>query len=242
MKSFGTIHGTVVLAAALLAVAATPRDLAANGVQDNPKASAYGVTGIVPPDSHRYSELEGQWWHWALALPPDVNPLTDQTGRYGAVGQSGPVWFLAGVWGATGPVVRNCVVPADKSLFFPLVNIVDAGAGWVPTDDIPAIIKDFRETIKAMIDTATDLACEIDGKPVRKLQDFRVQSVVFPITMPVDNLFGVPEFADYTDWLGVDDGYYVLLAPLSPGQHTIHFHARLGAGDPMDVTYNLTVR
>jgi NAD(P)-dependent dehydrogenase (short-subunit alcohol dehydrogenase family) len=32
----------------------------------------------------------------------------------------GPVWFLAGSFGAT--VVRSCLVPAGKALFFPLVN------------------------------------------------------------------------------------------------------------------------
>ncbi|HWZ68898.1 MAG TPA: hypothetical protein VNW89_13800, partial [Stellaceae bacterium] len=42
----------------------------------------------------------------------------------------------------------------------------------------------------------------------------------------------------------VDDGYYVLLAPLSRGNHTIHFQAESHSsfGDfTQNITYNLTV-
>jgi hypothetical protein len=96
--------------------------------------------------------------------------------------------------------------------------------------------------IKDMIDTATDLACEVDGLPVQNLAAYREQSVPFGIMFPEDNLFEWPDLAAITDCLAVDDGYYLMLAPLSCGQQTIHFHARLGDGDPMDVTYHLTVK
>ncbi len=38
----------------------------------------------------------------------------------------------------------------------------------------------------------------------------------------------------------VDAGYYLFLAPLSPGAHDLHFHA-VGCGITLDVTYRLTV-
>jgi hypothetical protein len=41
----------------------------------------------------------------------------------------------------------------------------------------------------------------------------------------------------------VQDGFYLMLAPLSRGNHTLHFHARF-PGTPdfvLDITYNLTV-
>jgi len=56
----------------------------------------------------------------------DINPLLDQTGANAAIGQSGPVWFLAGTTGGTAE--RAITVPAGKSLFFPLVNNV-----WICT-------------------------------------------------------------------------------------------------------------
>jgi hypothetical protein len=42
------------------------------------------------------------------------------------------------------------------------------------------------------------------------------------MTFPEGNLFGI-DAGTYAP--GVDDGYYLTLAPRSPGQHTIHFTA-----------------
>ena len=43
----------------------------------------------------------------------------------------------------------------------------------------------------------------------------------------------------------VSDGYFVMLAPLSAGQHTIHFKGSEGAAPntfTLDITYHLTVQ
>ena len=53
--------------------------------------------------------------------PAAENPVFDTSGQYCALRQVGDVWFLAGAFGGP-PVVRNCEVPAGKSLFFPLIN------------------------------------------------------------------------------------------------------------------------
>ena len=39
------------------------------------------------------------------------------------------------------------------------------------------------------------------------------------------------------------DGYWVMLAPLSPGQHTLEFGGTVGSpvNFTLDITYNLTV-
>jgi hypothetical protein len=59
------------------------------------------------------------------------------------------------------------------------------------------------------------------------------------VPLPDGNIFGVP-----ADTYGpmVTDGYYLMLAPLSAGAHTIHFTASLGGGFHLDVTYHLTVQ
>jgi hypothetical protein len=41
---------------------------------------------------------------------------------------------------------------------------------------------------------------------------------------------------------GVTDGYWVILNPLSVGQHTIHFSAQTNTGFSLDVTYNINVQ
>src|SRR5262245_65845670 len=72
-----------------------------------------------PPASH----LATSWWKWALETPASENPLTDTTGQFAAVNQSGRVWFLAG--NAGGTTVRTITVPSGKALFFPIVNVFD---------------------------------------------------------------------------------------------------------------------
>jgi hypothetical protein len=40
--------------------------------------------------------------------------------------------------------------------------------------------------------------------------------------------------------LSVDSGYYLAIAPMLPGEHTLHFHGEID-GFVQDVTYELTV-
>src|SRR5574341_1319356 len=55
-----------------------------------PRATAYGMT---------YGEWSARWWQWGLGQPAATNPIDDPTGAFCDVGQSGPVWFLAGTFG-----------------------------------------------------------------------------------------------------------------------------------------------
>lgn len=83
-----------------------------------------------------------------------------------------------------------------------------------------------------------NLWATLDGKPLRMQ---RVQSVVFEISLPKDNIydtvFGWSPCPQGVYSPAVDDGYYVLLLPLKKGSHTLTFHA----DDFLDVTYNLIV-
>src|SRR2546422_1386860 len=91
---------------------------------------------IAPPNStpygHTYGEWGALWWRWALSIPTD-NPVADTTGQFAATGQAGPVWFLAGSFGAT--VTRTVQVPAGKGLFFP----PSITYGSAPASAIPAL-------------------------------------------------------------------------------------------------------
>jgi hypothetical protein len=73
-----------------------------------------------------------------------------------------------------------------------------------------------------------------------------VASPVFSYTLPADNVYaaldgGIPVPAR-TVTPAVGDGVYVMLKPLSPGLHTIHFSGDFGPGNfGLDVTYHITV-
>ena len=77
-----------------------------------------------------YGEWGAAWWQYVFKIPVHdpsnpsqfLNPLFDQTGANCGVGQSGPVFFLVGVINTTGTATRSCTVPANKMLFFPILN------------------------------------------------------------------------------------------------------------------------
>jgi hypothetical protein len=206
-----------------------------------------------------YPQWSAAWWQWALAIPvhappvtgPVNHPLVDLTGAKCGVGQSGPVWFLGAALietGTTPPpeIVRDhCTVPKSKALFFPLMNVECTGV------ELPAFcgplnqtVEGAREFIGGIVDNAGNLAAAVDGVQIPISSQFRVGSTnpSFCVTLPKDDALnwieGDPDhpFPRGPSCDTVDDGYYLMLAPLSPGAHTLHF-----VGGGFDVTYYLTV-
>ncbi|MGE0826167.1 MAG: hypothetical protein AB7G75_17055 [Candidatus Binatia bacterium] len=209
-----------------------------------PHAKAHGMT---------YGEWSAKWWQWAYSLPVDQNPWFDEKGSCanGANGQFGPVWFLTGVINESGTAVRNCTVPVGKAFFFPIINAEDA------TLESGLTGEDLREFPTFAMSLVTKIAAEIDGVPVENLYDYRAVSPLFVYgPLPDNNVLayfgfdapagstnaGAPPNNTFTPSAAAD-GYYLMLAPLSAGQHTIHFTGTFG--DPvnftLDITYNLTV-
>jgi hypothetical protein len=194
--------------------------------------------GQYPPASH----LATSWWKWALETPASENPLTDTTGQFAAVNQpNGRVWFLAGNTGGT--TVRTVTVPVGKALFFPIVNVFDVEdaiiAGGVKLFLIPKPVQVAQTVVSNIIATATGLSCEVDGSPVPITTANLEQSTPFSLHLPADNILGVPAGVYFP---AVDSGYYVLLPPLSAGQHTIHWAGSITFFPlSLDLTYNITV-
>jgi hypothetical protein len=185
------------------------------------------------PHGQSYSEWAADWWTWALSQPAATNPVLDPTGEQCAVGQQGGVWFLAGTF-ETGPVVRDCTVPAGTALLIPVINEFYCAQ---VTDPAEQRTETYARAQVADVQTgATDLSVTIDGEPVQRLH--YEESVVFSVVLPAGNIFGLPagELLDPC----VDAGYYTLVPPLSVGEHTIRIQGTNGSFS-VDVTYNLTV-
>jgi hypothetical protein len=192
-------------------------------------------------DSESFKKLSAEWWQWALSIPASVNPQLDETGENGVVGQRGPIWFLAGAFNGGTPN-RSCSVPQGTALFFPVTNQVEINTPNVCGQIGALSVKELRVSAAAVIDGATNLSVTVDGIAIKNLQ--RIQSEVFAVALPEDNVFVAPcaplpvPAGIYSP--AVDDGFYVLLKPLSLGPHALHFHAEAG-GIVQDVTYNLAV-
>jgi hypothetical protein len=202
---------------------------------------------VALADSPSFQELSAEWWQWVLSIPTPINPELDTTGEHCMVGQRGSVWFLAGTSGG-GSATRTCAVPEDKVLFFPVINSVNIDTPNVCGQGPARLsVQELRALSAAFIDGATNLAVEVDGKPITNVR--RVQSPVFAVALPEDNLFDAPctgaglgnaPAGIYAP--AVDEGFYVGLEPLQVGDHTLHMHAENpSAGFTLDVTYNLTV-
>ncbi len=191
---------------------------------------------MVPPDAviggKTYAEWSGAWWQWVMAIPTNENPL-NQTGEVDcSFEQAGEVWFLVGTVG--GEAVRSCEVPTDVYLHFPAVSVF----AWEPDF---ANEEEGRALLDGIMDTASEVVVEVDGVAVENIDAHRLQSTLFEFTAAEDNIFGIPE--PYTR-LGLDDGYWVILEPLSVGEHTLHFQGTVThelISFEVDATYQLTV-
>ena len=203
------------------------------------------LLGNVCAKADDLSSLTAEWWQWALSIPSTVSPLEDNTGENCVVGQRSSVWFLAGSFFG-GTATRRCNVPEGVTLFFPVSNAVNFNTPNVCGQVQASIsVKDLRATSAAFIEGVTNMEVDLDGKPLRDVK--RTQSRVFPVALPADNVFnsfcGGPASVPAGIYSpGVDDGFYVWLNPLKPGNHKLHFHAEnSGQAFMEDITYQLTI-
>lgn len=183
--------------------------------------------------------LSAEWWEWSLSIPAPANPLNDATGALCGVGQHGEVWFLGGTLDGS-EVNRTCSIPAGKAIFLPVINAECSTAEGNGTTR-----KELRGCAKALIDHVTEVEATVDGRTLQQWQISRVLSPLFMFTLPPDNVLGILD-PDPNPSPSVSDGFWVLLAPLSVGVHTIEFHGiapfpEFGFTFEQKGTYTLTV-
>ncbi len=234
MKTYVAVFALVILACALLTAETVPK--------------------VIPPDSVAYGKTYSEWvavWNqWSLSMPSTQHPLFDTADC--SAGQSGPVWFLGGKYCSidnpncgTVDVVRSCTVPAGKALFMP---ILDSEYSVLEMNDPTVQIGELRKLAANAIDDTTNVRFSIDGVSIPHLKEqYRIQSPAFGFTLPENNnLFnavGEGPYSGGTYFPGVDDGVYVMLAPLPPGPHTIRFHGYFPTWNfTLDITYLLNVK
>jgi hypothetical protein len=200
------------------------------------------VQVIVDPDESIAGRTQlfwaKTWWQWVLSIPdtPNApNPNNDQTGASAAIGNTGPVFFLAGTFG--GPAVtRTITVPSGKPVFFPIANVFFAAVGATGNFDpapcsTPLTLSCALGLIRGPICNATNMTVTIDNNTITtpKIKNFRQTSTsFFTVTLPPSNVFGLPPkmyFPNNPVW--VQDGYYIMLNNLSLGTHTLHFHGEI---------------
>ncbi len=229
------------------------------GVAATPAPAGDNTPGVLPVNSKVHGRTYGEWsarhWQWLYSMPVDEHPLFDTADA--SEGQTGEVWFLGGTFAVIdsgdgsviiGSVTRDITIPPGKKLFFPLI---DSEAATIEGNGDTE--QELREAVTFFSDfiDPDSLFCEVDGKSVKNLADYRVQSPAFTYGPLPDNnvlqFFGLTAPEGSTS-LSVADGVFVMLAPLSAGKHKLRFGGMAdysSIGGPIfiqDITYNITVR
>lgn len=191
----------------------------------------------APTTQQSYASLAARWWIWAGSQPVPTNPLVDKTGKDCANGQTGNIWFLAGVSGG-GNVSRTCTIPAGSDLFFPLINIVDVEA---KADNVtPGAVRKILAGLDVK-NGSSNLTVTLDGKAIGPNVIQYEESPFFAVALPQHNIFGAT--AGVYDPCA-DNGYYALIRGATPGEHTLKF---TGAYEgslfkfSINATYHLTI-
>jgi hypothetical protein len=235
-------HSLVVLVMLLALLVPGPTVLARN---DNP--------GVTPPHAKAfgksYEDWASAWWRWVVENPATNHPLLDGSGIPGIDGpgancdawQQGKVWFLAGNFGGT--VERDCAIPSGKAIFFPVLNSAVDNVG-PPITDLPP--EELRSRCEAFVADPEKLAVTLDGQSLKHLEDYAIKPTLFSYTVPdiPDNIYravlGLDFAGDVLPPGAYSCGYYVMLAPLSKGEHTLHIEAE-NDGFALDVLYHLDI-
>ena len=138
--------------------------------------------GVFPLNSKpyglAYSDWAGKWWQWAISIPSNINPLTDNTGTHCAERQQGPVWFLPGTSG--GKIDRTCTIPSGKAI---LLNILTGECSTKENKNL----KTAPELLKCAVNSnkgAYSLSASVDGFNIPNIQTYRVQSPSINVVYP----------------------------------------------------------
>jgi hypothetical protein len=197
-------------------------------------AAADALPRAAPLDADElvFDRSQAEWseayLQWIATFARDGSPIADTTGARCAARQEGDVWFLATSDG-TQPVVRDCAVPAGKTLFVPIASTTERSGNREPDCESMARIAADNVTHRV-----SRLSMTIDGQAVDNLQSHRIASrECFAL-----GLRQIPRAAAKT---AVADGYYVMLPPLPAGPHTITVGARFDS-TTLSTTYRLEVR
>jgi hypothetical protein len=197
--------------------------------------ASYNGSELYAPDSkpfgRTYAEWTARWWQWVLSISKTENPVVDQVGKNCASNQSGPVWFLAGA--LKGHAERSCVIPADKAVLFPVINVEASVAEGDGTTE-----EALAARVKFEMDQITDMHVMINGTNVNELKQYRIQSPPFNVTLRPDNVLGLS--AQNTKM--ISEGYWLFLKPLEPGRYDLNsFGSCLAGRIKIGVSYHLTI-
>lgn len=206
-------------------------------------ASAQGGNqnpGVAPPGANyrglSYQQWEAIWWQTVFATPivDGYHPVFSGGAMQGPKG----VLLVTGVFAGEEPAELELTIPAGTPLFVAIVN--SECSVFEPDPFHGDDEAELRECANFHIDNVSGVFASLDGRPVKNISAYRFESPLFVWgPLPADNIFGAPEG---TTSPAVDAGYYLMLKPLSVGEHVLEFGGTFDLfGASINTRYHITV-
>ncbi|TXC84957.1 hypothetical protein FRZ40_30450 [Paraburkholderia azotifigens] len=189
-----------------------------------------------------YVEWEVAFWQWALSLPVNStlrHPFSDCESRPISSWQTGIVWF----WTAPDSPSMTCdqqrtIIPAGTAIFLSLLGIEASSLEAPPF--LAESATEQKQIATSYGSKISNVFCTIDDVKVQNIATYRTTTGQFTFLAPSPWAYGEKG----GQGTAVADGYFLLLKPLSPGAHKIHyggvFHTPVGEL-PKDITLLITV-
>lgn len=202
-----------------------------DGMDEAEKKNGNQNAGVMPPNSRpgglTYGEWNEEWWQWAFSMPIDDHPLYDTADI--SEGQAGKVLFLGSSFKSeqapTGETItsvdREISISPGTKVLIPLFNVeVSTIEGYEGSEE------EMQDQAGSFLDYVESITVLIDGKPVEDPEQYESPSPLFEIgPLPENNVLqdlGADAPAGSTGQAAAN-GYYLMLPPLSVGEHTIEY-------------------
>ncbi len=224
-----------------VAIEAPGRDVSSDILPD--AQGRHGPPKTIPPNAKPHGKSYSDWsigfWQWLWAAPTPENPGLDDSGEFVANNQQDHVWYLAASY--WGDYERTATIPPGTMLFINVMSWFGSPAIGDPEDE-----EELRAVLAWYMENSSNVILEVDGVAVENIWDYRIiTDELFGFWVPEQNVpndvFGV-ELPEGYYYPAAGDGIFVMLAPLSAGEHTIHIHGEFPENTGYsDVIYSLTV-
>ena len=190
---------------------------------------------VLPPTARVQGMTLGEWgaefFRFFFEIPASQHPALGYPWpncyleRIGNVGL-GVTYFNSGS--------SECQMPAGMILYVPVVG------GECSSAELPPFYGANEEELRACVMkfVYVNVQASVDGTPVRNIEAYAALTPLYQLDLPDGNVWGAPAGT----YISVGKEYGFLLAPLSPGNHTIHVHGEVPDFDFVyDWVYHVTV-
>lgn len=182
-------------------------------------AASFEELMVFPGDNVHSKSLEdyaNMWWQWTYTMSKEDSPVRDRTGENCHIGQKGNVWFLAGGYG-TSKISRECVIPEGKHIFFPVINMV-----YYPGKNRSLSCEDAKSAAALNNDELLSIEITVDSLISSNPNHTRISSEeCFDLLGLIPKEYNAPRI-----YPAATDGFWIMLKPLSKGEHLLKFNAQ----------------